>query len=90
MRELRGGARELLAQLKREGEVVLTSNGKPVAIVAGVVEDHLEQQLSAYRRARAAIAVEEMQEAAVAAGVDRMTPEDIDREVDAARRERRG
>jgi antitoxin (DNA-binding transcriptional repressor) of toxin-antitoxin stability system len=89
VREMRSGSRELWTQLKNDDEVILTSNGKPVAILAGVSEKNLEQLLKAFRRAKAMMAVEEMQQAALRTGVGKMTVQEIEAEIKAARRERR-
>jgi antitoxin (DNA-binding transcriptional repressor) of toxin-antitoxin stability system len=89
IREMRSGSSKLWAQLKSDGEVILTSNGKPVAILAGASEQNLEQLLEAFRRAKAMIAVEEMQKAAMRTGASKITTRVIEAEIKAARRERR-
>ncbi len=83
-RELRnrpGRIREIL----EDGDVVLTANGKPFAIVVGVEEGDLEYTAAVIRRARAQFAVSRMRQAAAAARVGALSPEEIDAEVSAAR-----
>ena len=61
VRDLRGRSGQVWNQLARERDLVLTSNGKPMAILSAVSEGELEQSLAAIRRARAVAAVEKMQ-----------------------------
>jgi prevent-host-death family protein len=88
IRELRSRTAEVWQRLADEGEVVITSNGKPVAILSAVSEDDVESSLAAWRHARAAAAVEAMQRQSVRAGTDRMTPKRIAAEIAAARKAR--
>lgn len=89
VREMRSGSKELWSQLDNYGEVILTSNGKPVAILAGASEENLEQLLKALRRAKAMVAVEDMQKAALRTGASKITEQEIEAEIKAARRARR-
>lgn len=89
VRELRSKSAELWRDLPVEGQMVVTSNGKPVAILSAVDETNVEESAAAIRRARALQAVQSIQLASVAAGLDRMTMQDIDEEIQAVRRARR-
>jgi antitoxin (DNA-binding transcriptional repressor) of toxin-antitoxin stability system len=89
VRELRSRSAELWRDLPVEGQMVVTSNGKPVAILAAVDATTVEESAAAIRRARAVHAVQSIQLASVASGLDRMTIEEIDEEIQAARRARR-
>ena len=89
VRELRSRSAELWRDLPAEGQMVVTSNGKPVAILAAVDETTVEESAAAIRRARALQAVQSIQLASVASGLDRMTMEEIDEEIQAVRRARR-
>ncbi len=88
VRELRSQSARILGELDR-GEVVVTSNGAPVAILTPVTADSVDIVLRAQRQARAALAVVEMQSGAARRGLDRLPDEEIDSEIEAARRERR-
>ena len=57
VRDLRIRSAEICRRLKSEGDLVITSNSKPVAVLSGVDDDHLEEYLGAIRRTRAALAV---------------------------------
>jgi antitoxin (DNA-binding transcriptional repressor) of toxin-antitoxin stability system len=89
VRELRSKSAELWRDLPVEGQMVVTCNGKPVAILAAVDETNVEESAAAIRRARALQAVQSIQLASVAAGTDRMTMDEIDEEIQAVRRARR-
>ncbi len=89
VRDLRGRPGQVWSKLSREKEVILTSNGKPIAILSAVSEENLERALMALRQARAIGAVERMQSASVAAGNDRLTLEEIDAEIATVRKARR-
>lgn len=89
VRDLRGRPGQVWSKLSREKEVILTSNGKPIAILSAVSEENLERALMALRQARAIGAVERMQSASIAAGNDRLTLEEIDAEIATVRKARR-
>jgi antitoxin (DNA-binding transcriptional repressor) of toxin-antitoxin stability system len=89
MRDLRGRATEIWKKLSRDKELVLTSNGKPIAILSAVSEDTLENSLVTLRRARAIAAVESTQSRSVVKGTDALTLEEINAEIKAARKARR-
>jgi antitoxin (DNA-binding transcriptional repressor) of toxin-antitoxin stability system len=88
VRELRGKSAAIWRELSEHGELVVTSNGKPVAILSGVSEDSVEESLQAIRRARAVTAVQRIQERAVAAGRGSMDLAEIDAEISAVRERR--
>lgn len=89
VRDLRGHPGQVWDQLARERDLVLTSNGKPVAILSAVSEDNLEESLVAMRRARAVTAVEKIQSRSVETGKDKLSIEEIQDEVRAVRKARR-
>ncbi|MBI5482771.1 MAG: type II toxin-antitoxin system Phd/YefM family antitoxin [Deltaproteobacteria bacterium] len=89
VRDLRLKPRELWEKLKAEHEVVLTSNGRPVAILAGVDEDTFEDTVSALRRLRAMRALDRIHRHSIARGLDRVSQARIEAEIRAARAERR-
>ena len=90
VRELRNEASRVWKELKREKEIIITSNGKPIAIMSDVTEKNLEDFLSAIRRARALTAVARMQSGSLEKGTDGMTLENINREIEDVRAERSG
>ncbi len=89
VRDLRGRPGQVWSKLARARDVILTSNGKPIAILSAVTEDTLEDALAAVRRARAITAVERLQSQSVSAGTDSVTLNEITAEIKAVRRTRR-
>jgi antitoxin (DNA-binding transcriptional repressor) of toxin-antitoxin stability system len=70
--------------------MVVTNNGRPVAILAAVNESNVEESLAAFRRARAEEAVAGLQLRSKDQGADKITMEEIDEEIRAVRRQRVG
>lgn len=89
IRDLRNKSAQIQQQLPKEKEMVLTSNGKPVAILSAISGDTLEETLAAIRCARAMEAVTYLQTRSVELGTDRMGLEEINREIAAGRKSRR-
>jgi antitoxin (DNA-binding transcriptional repressor) of toxin-antitoxin stability system len=88
VRDIRTSPAEIWKQLPEEQEMVITNNGRPIALLTPLSDETLEETLSAVRRARAVNAVHQMRRLARERGLDQMSDEDIQAEIDAARRER--
>jgi antitoxin (DNA-binding transcriptional repressor) of toxin-antitoxin stability system len=89
VRDLRSKSGDVWKGLTAERELVVTSNGRPIAILSAVTEDTLEETLTAIRRSRAVAAVSEIQRRSVQQGTDSFADADIDAEIKAVRRARR-
>ena len=89
VRDLRGKSAQVWRDLEEERELVITSNGKPIAILSATDEQRFEQSLQAVRQARAAQAVKQMQQQSIRSGRDKLSDKDIQDEITAARKERR-
>ena len=85
VRELRGKSAAIWKDLQRDGEIIITSNGKPIAILSPTSEDRVEESVRAIRRARASAAVARMQRQSVLAGRNTISVDDIDAEIVEAR-----
>ncbi len=88
VRELRSRSADVWRQLTEEPDMVVTSNGKPVAILSAVSPAGVEESLSALRRARAIAAVEAMQSQSMSAGKHRLGQAVIQDEIAAVRKGR--
>jgi prevent-host-death family protein len=88
IRDLRLKPAEVWDKLRRQQEIILTSNGRPVAVIAGVREDNVEETVVALRRARAQAAVSRLRRAAAESGVDRLSEAEVESEIAEVRRER--
>jgi antitoxin (DNA-binding transcriptional repressor) of toxin-antitoxin stability system len=89
VRDLRGKSAKVWKELPEEKEMIVTSNGRPIAILASIGESNVEESLAAFRQARATVAVAALQRRSVEQGTDRMSPEEIDEEIGAVREKRR-
>ena len=85
VRELRGRSAAVWRTLADEKDLVVTSNGKPIAVLSATSEDRLEESLDAVRRARAQTAVAAIQQASRDRGTDGLSLDDINAEIDAVR-----
>ena len=88
VRELRGQSAAVWKALAEEKDMVVTSNGKPIALLSATSDETLEESLGAVRRARSQAAATAMQQASLKAGTDRMSLDDINAEIGAARARR--
>ena len=89
VRDLRGNSARIWKELPNEREMVITSNGRPVALLTAVDQGTVEQSLSAWRRVRATQAIADIQQESMRNGADRLMMTDIDAEITRTRQERR-
>jgi len=88
VRDMNTRPKEIWERIKEE-ELVITSNGKPIALLSAVSEETLEKTLRMMRRSRALMALEEMQKKSLAAGLNKMTDAEIESRIRAIRKTRR-
>lgn len=87
-RDLRNYSSKLWDELSRERELIITVNGHPVAVITEVTEDNLEETLRAVRRAKAQLALSEIQKASVRGGKAKTSAAEVEREIKLSRRSR--
>jgi len=75
--------------LAREDDLVLTANGKPIAILVGGEDDEFEETARAIRQVKAQRALSRMRSRAARRGIDRLSPKAIDAEVRGVRSKRK-
>ena len=90
VRQLRTESAAVWEALAAAKDLVITSNGKPIAVLSATTATTLEASLAALRQARAQLAVAAMQRHAKESGADQFTLDDINAEIEAARRQREG
>lgn len=88
VRDLRGKSAEAWEKLEKERELVITSNGKPIAIMTAVSEENLEEALTVMRRLQAILAAEALQKRSAEKGLDKLSAREIDKEIQAVRHAR--
>lgn len=88
VRDLRIKPGEVWQLLKKGKELILTSHGKPFALMVETDEAHLEHLLAEWRRVQARVSVSQIRERAQKLGLDRLSDKEIDEIVQKARRKR--
>lgn len=88
VRDLRNKSAQIWQDLPSERELIITSNGRPIAILAAISESNLEESLTAFRQARAVEAVASLQRQSAAQGTNNLTVAEIDDEIRAVRKSR--
>jgi antitoxin (DNA-binding transcriptional repressor) of toxin-antitoxin stability system len=89
VRQLRNKSAEVWKTLSKEKDVVLTGNGKPIALLTKINEDTLESTLTAMRRQRALEALDRAQAKSLRLGNNPMSLKKINAEIKAARKLRK-
>jgi len=89
VRDLKTKSSQVWKDLPDQKDMVITSNGRPIAILSSINENNLEQILSAFRQARAIEAVTSIQYESVRKGTDKMTLEEINNEIKSVRSKRK-
>jgi antitoxin (DNA-binding transcriptional repressor) of toxin-antitoxin stability system len=87
VRELREKSGAIWQRVELGEEFVVTRNGKPFALLVHTKPDEVEEQLRLLRAARFGAIVRSIQRDALASGASEITEEEIQAEIDAARRE---
>lgn len=83
VRDLRTTPKTIWENLSSDGEVVITNNGRPMAVLFDISDGSFEETVKAVRQAKAMIAFNSMRAKAAAKGY--MSEEDIESEIAAAR-----
>lgn len=87
VRDLRTTPKAIWESLSENGEVVITNNGKPTALMLNIADGNFEEVIKATRQAKAMIAFNSMRDKAAERGF--MSDEEIEAEISAYRREKR-
>jgi prevent-host-death family protein len=87
VRDFRIRPGEVWKQLEKD-DLVVTSNGRPIAILTNVDAENLEDMLITLRRVRAQMAVSRLRQAAAESGVSQLTAAEIEEEISLARADR--
>jgi len=88
VRDLKTKSSQIWQELPDQKEMVITSNGRPIAILSSTNENNLKQVVSAFRHARATNAVASIQYDSRRKGTDKLTLSEIDAEIKDARSKR--
>ncbi|MDY6950231.1 MAG: type II toxin-antitoxin system Phd/YefM family antitoxin [Thermodesulfobacteriota bacterium] len=89
VRDLKTKSSQVWKDLPDQKEMVITSNGRPIAILSSVNENNLEQVLKAFRQACAIEALTSIQYESVRKGTDKITLKEMSNEIDTIRSKRK-
>lgn len=89
VRELRTKTGQVWGVLEKEKDLVITSNGRPIALLTDIASSNLEEILAAVRRARGEWVVRQMRRSAKRQGLDKISVVEIEKEIRKSRREKR-
>jgi antitoxin (DNA-binding transcriptional repressor) of toxin-antitoxin stability system len=88
VRDLRTTPAQVWKDLDYEKEIVITNNGRPIALLTPLSEENLEESLKAVRQARAIAAIKKIQASSIREGKNKITEEEIEREIAETRKDR--
>ena len=89
VRDLRNKSSQIWRDLKDEQEMVITNNGRPVAILSSISDENFEASISSIRRARAIEAVTALQKESVRQKTNEISLKEIDKEIHSVRQSRK-
>jgi antitoxin (DNA-binding transcriptional repressor) of toxin-antitoxin stability system len=87
-RDLRTRPGQIWDKLRQQRDLILTGNGRPIAVLSYIDEGRVEETLALLRRARARAALSRLRADAAAQGLDHLSADEIETEIAAARNER--
>ena len=88
VRDLKTKSSQVWKDLPDQKEMIVTSNGRPIALLSSINENNLEQVLTAFRHARATDAVASVQYESAQKGTDKISMDEINAEIGAVRSKR--
>jgi len=88
VRDFRTSPSAIWKKLPSEREMIITNNGKPIALITPLNDETLEDTISAVRKAKAINAAKKMQEISVSLGNDKMPLEKTNKIIQEARRKK--
>jgi antitoxin (DNA-binding transcriptional repressor) of toxin-antitoxin stability system len=86
VRDFRTFPAKIWEDLSKQGELIVTKNGKPIAILSPIQDGQFEKELKNIRRARAIQAINEMRETSFQNRNYKMTLDEINLEIKQARK----
>ena len=89
MRELQKSGGEIREALANDGRVVITTAGKPTALMIRIGESDFEETLTMLNQMKFAKAVRDIRQEAAQKGLDNLTMDEINAEVAQYRKEKR-
>ena len=89
VRDFRTSSARIWKELPKEREMVITNNGKPIALLTPLTDRNLEENLSAIRQAQAIMALKQIQQQSIENGTDKITLDEINAIITDTRKRRK-
>ncbi len=89
VRDLRTTPAQVWKDLPGEQEIVITNNGKPIALLTPLSDADMEDTVTAVRRARAITALKKIRSTSLKKGLSEMTIGDINKEIQEHRKSKK-
>jgi antitoxin (DNA-binding transcriptional repressor) of toxin-antitoxin stability system len=89
VRDIRTTPARIWKDLPDEQEMIITNNGKPIALLMPVNDSDIEETLSVVRKARAINAVKKMQFFSIQNNLSDITEDDVEKEIQGTRKSRK-
>ncbi len=89
VRDLKTKSSQIWKDLPEEKEMVITNNGRPIALMVPVTESNLEKSISSFRQVQATKAVNSLQQKSVENSLNTMTMDEIEAEIATVRKNRK-
>ncbi len=86
VRDLRTTPAKIWKDLPEEQEMVITNNGKPIALLTPLSGSDIENTISSIRKIRASVAISNMQYSSIKNNLSNITLEEIQKEIKATRK----
>ncbi len=86
VRDLRSKSAQIWKELPNEKEMIITNNGRPVAILSSINESNLEKSLNSIRRARIGDAISSLQQESIKHETNKITLKEINKEIKESRK----
>jgi len=87
VRDFRTSPAQIWKQLPLEHEMIITNNGKPIALLTPISDKDFEETIKTIRKAKAIQAVKMMQEISQKRGNSNMSAQDIEKEIVESRKD---
>jgi prevent-host-death family protein len=88
VRDFRIRPGEVWKYLEKDEEVIITSNGKPIAMLTGISDVTFDETIKVFRRTKAELSISRMRKTAVKRGLSSIPKEEIEAEIKAVRKAR--
>jgi len=86
VRDFRTSPGKIWKKLPEEQEMIITNNGKPIALLTPLNDSNIEETVKAVRKAKAINSIKKMQEISLKTGTNKLTLLEIDEEINKYRK----